>query len=94
MKKQFFISDSKDFVGTLVTVRGWVFNKRSSGSLIFLHIRDGSGNLQATVGKNDISPELFSQIQSLPIESSIEVMGNLKQEPRAPGGYEISVQSL
>jgi asparaginyl-tRNA synthetase len=94
MKTEFFIQDSATFVGKVVTVNGWVFNKRPSGGLVFLHVRDGSGFLQATAVKSEVSAELFESITSLPLESSVSVTGLLKAEPRAPGGYEIAIKKL
>lgn len=94
MKTGFFISESEKFVGKVVTVNGWVFNKRPSGGLVFLHVRDGSGFLQATAVKSEVPEKLFEIIESLPLESSITVTGLLKAEPRAPGGYEIAIQKL
>jgi asparaginyl-tRNA synthetase len=94
MNKQFFIKASKDSVGKEVTVRGWVYNKRSSGGLIFLHLRDGSGFIQATIVKSDVTADVFAKATELTLESSVAVTGTLKVEPRAPGGYEISVQNL
>ncbi len=76
------------------TIQGWVYNKRSSGGIIFLHIRDGKRFLQATVVKSDVSEEIFTCAQSLTLESSIRVSGDIHDEPRAPGGKELSVKSL
>ncbi|RJR14650.1 asparagine--tRNA ligase [Candidatus Microgenomates bacterium] len=92
--KQFLISNAKDFIGKEVIARGWVFNKRSSGSIIFLHVRDGSGFLQATVLKNEVSAKVFSEVEKITLESSVELSGVLKEEKRAPGGYEITVKKF
>lgn len=94
MKNVFLIKYAEQFVGKDVTVNGWVFNKRSSGGLIFLHVRDGSGFLQATVIKNEVTAEIFNVASGLQIESSVEVHGLLKKEIRAPGGYEITVKHV
>lgn len=93
-QKHFVIADSKDHIGEAVTVRGWVFNKRGSGGIYFLHVRDGSGFLQVVVAKNEVSPELFSAAESITLESSVVIRGKLKKEPRAPGGYEIAPTAL
>ena len=92
--KRFLIADSKEYIGKDVTVRGWVFNKRSSGGLIFLHIRDGSGFLQVTAVKSEVSEDIFKIASDVMIESSVEVSGMLKEEPRAPGGYEIALKDI
>lgn len=94
MKTDFFIADSEQYVGKVVTVNGWVFNKRPSGGLVFLHVRDGSGFLQATAVKNEVLADVFETITKLTLESSITVTGLLKKEPRAPGGYEIAIQKI
>lgn len=94
MTQKFKISQSDQFVGKAVTVSGWMFNKRSSGAIIFLHIRDGSGFLQATVVKNEVDVNIFEIAQSLTLESAVELSGVLKKEARAPNGYEISVNHL
>ncbi len=94
MKKIFFISDCASNIGKEVGVRGWVFNKRSSGGLIFLHVRDGSGFLQATAVKNEVSEKVFKTVEEVTLESSIELTGTLREEPRAPGGFEIAIKTL
>lgn len=94
MKQLFFISESTQQVGKEVTVLGWVFNKRANGGLVFLHVRDGTGFLQATVVKNETSSEVFAAAESLTLESAVMVRGMLKAEPRAPGGFEIAVKDV
>ncbi|MDP2930057.1 MAG: asparagine--tRNA ligase [bacterium] len=90
----FYIKDAKNYIGQTVTVRGWVFNKRSSGSIVFLQIRDGSGFIQAVVSKKDVSPEAFEAADNLTDESSVIIKGGVKEEPRSPYGYEINVSDL
>jgi asparaginyl-tRNA synthetase len=90
-KTEFLINKAKNFLGKEVTLKGWVYNIRSSGSIVFLHVRDGSGFIQATVVKDEIKPEIFQIIEEITIETSVEINGFLKKEKRAPGGYEISV---
>jgi len=90
----FYIKDSKNFINQDVTIRGWVFNKRSSGSIVFLQIRDGSGFIQAVASKKDVSPETFEAAVNLTDESSVIVKGRLKEEPRSPYGYEINISDL
>ncbi len=81
----FYIKNAKDYIGKEVTVKGWVANERSSGSISFLQIRDGTGFIQATIVKNT---------QKITQETAVEVTGILREEPRAPGGYEVQVQNL
>jgi asparaginyl-tRNA synthetase len=80
-----------EHVGQDVRVQGWLANRRSSGKLLFLQIRDGSGTVQAVARKNDLGDELFAQLDALPQESSLEVDGTVKEDPRSPGGVELSV---
>lgn len=82
-----------EHVGQEVELRGWLYNKRSSGKLLFLQIRDGTGIVQAVLFRPD-APELFEKADRLGQESSLVVRGRVKADPRAPGGYELSVTGL
>src|SRR5215472_3252569 len=77
--------------GETVTIRGWLYNLRESGKLLFPQFRDGSGVIQGVVAKNQVSPELFESIKALTQESSVVVTGNVRADQRAPGGYELDV---
>src|ERR1700749_746103 len=81
-------------VGETVTLRGWLYNKRSSGKLHFLEVRDGSGVVQAVVFKGDVSPELFAQAARLQQETSIEVIGTVKEHGKIKGQYEVGVKDV
>ncbi|MDL1897411.1 asparagine--tRNA ligase [Anaerolineae bacterium CFX7] len=81
-------------VGETVTVQGWVADKTDKGKLQFLRVRDGTGVAQATLFHKAVSPEAFDLAKHIPQESSIIVTGEVRQEPRAPGGYELSVTAL
>ncbi len=89
-----YISDLKNFVGKEVNLKGWVFNKRSSGKVKFLILRDGTGYLQCVYFKGNVSDEVFDIADKLGQESSIEVTGKVKEEPRAPGGFELDGTDL
>src|SRR3954467_2232894 len=91
---RFYIEDSAKHEGQTVTVQGWVYNKRSSGKVKFLVIRDGTGLMQGVLFKGECNEESFAEFERLTQESSLEVTGKLKKEPRSPGGFELSVQSL
>jgi asparaginyl-tRNA synthetase len=80
-----------DFDGQTVTLRGWVFNKRSSGKIKFLMIRDGSGIVQGVLVKGECSDETFEGFEKLTQESSIEVIGKVRKEPRSKLGFELTV---
>src|SRR6059036_3821940 len=74
-----------------VRVRGWLQNKRTGGGIIFLLLRDGSGVVQCTLRKGKVDEKTFEEFQSTRIESSVELRGEVKADPRAPGGREIQV---
>ena len=80
--------------GRSVTVRGWLHNRRSSGKIHFLIVRDGSGFIQAVMSKATVGEELFQQTGHLSQETSIVVEGMVRADTRAPGGYEIDVTRL
>ena len=94
MSNRFYIENAEQFDGQIVTVRGWVYHKRSSGKIKFLVLRDGTGMMQGVLFKGECSPEAFEDFERLTQESSVEVTGKLRKEPRSPGGFELGVQSL
>jgi asparaginyl-tRNA synthetase len=89
-----YISDIAKHVGAEVTIKGWLYNIRSSGKLLFPQIRDGSGIIQGVVFKKAVSPEIWQGFESLTQESSIIIRGCPRAEPRAPNGYEIDITDL
>ena len=80
--------------GQAVTIRGWVYNLRESGKLLFPIFRDGSGTIQGVVAKNAVPPEVFDAIKGLTQESSVIVEGKVRADKRAPGGYELDVSGI
>jgi len=90
----FQIRDAAYCAGQEVELRGWVRHLRSSGSIYFIEIRDGTGVLQAVVARNDVSEDVFQACGQIGIETSLMVRGVLKEEPRAPGGYEITASDV
>jgi asparaginyl-tRNA synthetase len=77
--------------GHAVTIRGWLYNLRESGKLLFPQFRDGSGVIQGVVPKNAVPPEVFEAIKTLTQESSVIVEGKVRADKRAHGGYELDV---
>ena len=77
-----------------IEIRGWLFNKRSSGKVVFLIIRDGTGYIQGVATLDNFTQEELDSFEKIPIESSIIVIGDLKKEPRAPGGYELMLKKV
>jgi len=89
-----YIEDLKDYVGKEVELRGWLYNSRFSGKLIFLIIRDGSGFCQCVVSLSDVGDEIFEKAKKLTLESSFIVRGLVREEKRAIGGYEMLVKNI
>jgi asparaginyl-tRNA synthetase len=94
MTDQVYIKDIASHVGQSVTVKGWLADKTDKGRLQFLKVRDGTGLIQATVFEKAVTPEVFAAAKGVTQESSLEVSGEVKAEPRAPGGFELSVTGL
>ena len=80
--------------GETVELRGWLYNLRESGKLLFPQFRDGSGVIQGVVAKNAVPPEVFEALKTLTQESSVIVRGKVRADKRAPGGYELDVQDV
>ena len=94
MAQDITIRDLSNYVGQEVTLKGWLYNKRSSGKIKFLILRDGAGLLQCVVFKGNVSEEVFELAGSLTQETSFEITGKVKAEPRAQGGYELDATDL
>jgi asparaginyl-tRNA synthetase len=92
--KHTYIEKIADFVDKEVEIRGWVYNKRSSGKIRFLMIRDGTGIIQGVATEEDTDQMGFSLISDLDQESSVIVRGKVREDKRAPIGYELSISSL
>jgi asparaginyl-tRNA synthetase len=88
------IRDLKNHVDQEVTVRGWLYNKRSSGKIQFLIIRDGSGLMQGVVVKKEVTPEVWENGNSLTQESSLKISGVIRKDDRSVGGYEMTVSNI
>ena len=80
--------------GQQVTLRGWLYNLRESGKLLFPQFRDGSGVIQGVVPKNAVTPEVFEAVKTLTQESSVIVEGKVRADKRAAGGYELDVMNV
>jgi asparaginyl-tRNA synthetase len=88
------IADLSEHVGQTVTIRGWVTHVRSSGKVAFAVIRDGTGIMQAVFVKTQLPPEVWDRFKELTLETSVYVTGEVRVEPRAPGGFELGVVGL
>jgi asparaginyl-tRNA synthetase len=89
-----YISELGEHVAKDVLVKGWVYQKRSSGKIHFLVVRDGTGLLQCVAGARDVTPEAFEAIGHVPVESSVAIRGTVRKDDRAPGGYELGMKEL
>jgi asparaginyl-tRNA synthetase len=88
------ISHLADCVGKTVTLRGWLYNERSSGKIHFLEVRDGTGVCQCVVFKGNVSPEDFARAGHLSQETSLEITGSVKAHGKIAGAHELDVTSL
>ncbi len=89
MATHVYIDRIGEHVGQAVTLRGWLANRRSSGKIHFLLVRDGTGFIQVVMGRNDVGDEIFARADHLGQESAIEVTGTVRADQRAKGGYEL-----
>ena len=89
-----YISELSNKVGQAATIRGWLYNKRSSGKVRFLILRDGTGLVQGVMVKGRIADADFTAFDRLTQESSLVVTGLVRAEPRAPGGFELDLSAV
>jgi len=82
------------YVGETVTLRGWVYNRRSSGKVHFIELRDGSGVVQCVMGKKDVDEATFAATDHVAQETSVEIEGVVKAHPKRPGVFEIGVTAF
>ena len=90
---QTYINELKNHIGAEVTLKGWLYNARSSGKLVFLQLRDGTGIVQCVVFKGN-SEEVFEKAKTLGQESSIIIQGSVKEDSRSDIGVEIDVKDV
>src|SRR5258708_34841845 len=88
---QTYISDLSKHIGDEVTLKGWLYNMRSSGKLMFPQLRDGTGIVQCVVVKNSVSPEIWDALKPLSQESALTITGRVREDSRAPDGFELDV---
>jgi asparaginyl-tRNA synthetase len=92
--EQIYISDIGSHLGKEITIKGWLYNKRSSGKLGFLEIRDGSGTIQGVLSKKDVSEQCWNDSERVTQESSITVLGVPREHPKRPGVYELDIKDM
>jgi asparaginyl-tRNA synthetase len=88
------ISELSGHAGQRFAVRGWIANKRSSGKIAFLQVRDGSGVVQAVASRSDVSAEAWADAERATQESTVRLAGTVRADKRAPGGVEISLDDF
>jgi asparaginyl-tRNA synthetase len=88
---QIYINQLSKHVGEEVTLKGWLYNLRSSGKLLFPQLRDGTGIVQCVVLKKAVAPEVWEALKGLGQESALIVRGTVRADERAPGGFELDV---
>ncbi|WP_353894411.1 asparagine--tRNA ligase [Proteinivorax hydrogeniformans] len=88
------IAEIAKYNGKEVTLKGWLYNLRSSGKIHFLQVRDGSGFIQGVMVKNEVGEDLFNKVKEMSQESSVIVEGVVKEDDRAPSGYELTVNNV
>src|SRR2546430_9865523 len=91
---QVYIENIGAHVGEEITIKGWLHNRRSSGKIHFLILRDGTGFVQAVMSKTGVGEELFKIADHLSQETSVIVSGTARADARAPSGYEVDVTKL
>ncbi|HEX6045172.1 MAG TPA: asparagine--tRNA ligase [Pyrinomonadaceae bacterium] len=87
--KHTYINQLSQHVGQEVVLKGWLYNMRSSGKILFPQLRDGTGVVQCVVLKNAIDPETWEALKGLGQESALAIKGSVREDSRAPGGFEI-----
>ncbi len=93
MNKTVYIRNIADHVGREIRLHGWMYNRRSSGKICFLIVRDGTGFIQCVAVKKEVGEATFDLVESMPQESSLTLTGIVREDPRAPGGYELTLTS-
>ena len=88
------IKQAKDHLNQDVTIGAWLTNKRSSGKIAFLQLRDGTGFMQGVVVKADVSEDIFKLAKEVTQESSLYVTGTITEDTRSDLGYEMQVKSI
>src|SRR5215469_9005646 len=87
------VADAGHHVGETVEIAGWLYNLRRSGKICFPQLRDGTGIMQCVAVKSELPEALFESLKDLTQESSLIIRGKVRAEQRAPGGFELDVES-
>ncbi|MFH1410260.1 MAG: OB-fold nucleic acid binding domain-containing protein [Patescibacteria group bacterium] len=90
----FKIKNARDFVGKEVTLEGWMYNRRGSGKIYFLQLRDGTGFMQGIVTENESGKESMEQAEKLTMETSLRVTGLINKHPKLEDVFEMVVKKI
>ena len=93
-RDKIYVEDLGKYADKVVSLYGWLYNKRGKGKLAFLLLRDGTGIVQCVMSMGDVGEEIFSRATDVPQESAIKITGKVNADDRAPGGFEIHVQDF
>ncbi len=88
------ISDVEQYDGQEVTIQGWMYNKRGSGKIYFLQVRDGSGMIQGVAAEGEAAEEVMKAAEELTMESSVKIMGPVSKHPKWAGVYEMQIKKI
>ncbi|MEM3839341.1 MAG: OB-fold nucleic acid binding domain-containing protein, partial [Candidatus Micrarchaeaceae archaeon] len=88
------IADAPRHTGSEIKLRGWIHRKRESGSIVFVILRDNTGIIQCAVKRNNVDGSSWSAAGVSTVESSVELSGVVREDQRAPTGYEVEVNSF
>src|SRR6056297_3125337 len=94
MSQYILLKKAKENLNKKVTLKGWVFNFRSSGSIYFLQFRDGTGKIQVVASKDNMDKDSWEKLENITIESSLKVTGKIYKDERSPHGFEMQAESL
>src|ERR1043166_6998560 len=86
-----YINQLSQHVGSEVVLKGWLYNMRSSGKIAFPQLRDGTGVVQCVAVKSALPEDVWEAIKAMGQESAVAIKGTVREDSRAPGGYEIDV---
>ena len=89
-----YIADIAQHEGKEITLQGWIYNRRSSGKLQFILLRDGTGVIQCVAFKGNFTPEQFDALDKTTQESSLSICGKVRKDARAPGGFELDISGF
>lgn len=89
-----YINEAKDYTGKEVTIKGWVYNSRSSGKILFILLRDGTGFMQCVMAKNEVEDETFARAKALTQETSVIARGTIREDKRSPNGCELTLKEI